>query len=122
MSTLGKYLLPYCIQKVKETKNEYIILNRNYKPVGFNILGFVEYETFPIQYKLNITPKIAAKLSYKNSMSTEEIYLYNDITNPLISNDNMKLYLERLRILSELKVKDVEESRKPWYNIYGHKF
>lgn len=122
MLSLGKFILPYCIQKVEGTKNEYIVLNRNYKPVGFNILGHVEYEMFPIQYKLKITPSIASKLSIDGKDLIYEIFLYNDATNPFENKANMEKYLERINLLSKVQIEEVEETRKPWYSIYGHKF
>ncbi len=122
MLTLGKFIFPYCIQKVEGTKNEYIVLNRNYKPVGFHINGYVKLETFPVQYKLKITPLAASKISFNGSTSLEKIYLYDDSTNPFAKTSNMEEYLERLKLLSKIKFEEVEESRKPWYTVYGNKF
>jgi hypothetical protein len=98
--------LPYCIQLLDNSKDEYVILNRDYKPIGFNTKKDVNYEDYPISYKLALTPLIASQLSWdKNTSISEPIYLYNDGTNPFTTLKNMKPYLEKLEILSRIQSK-----------------
>jgi hypothetical protein len=48
-----------------------------------------------------------ARLSYTGKVDNEErIYFYNDATNPELSKANMDAYLEKLRILIGLQVKE----------------
>lgn len=105
MATIGRNILPYCIQLKDNSKDEYVILNRDYKPIGFNTKKAVNYDDYPISYKLVLTPEIASQLSCKKSTSLNPIYLYDDGTNPFTAKKNMKPYLEKLEILSKVKIK-----------------
>ena len=59
MKKLFRYTMPYCVQK--EAEGKYVVLNRNYKPLGFNTEKGVSYEKYPIIHKLKgLTPEIAA--------------------------------------------------------------
>jgi len=42
--------LPYCLKKMED--GTYIILNRRYKPIGFNSQEHVIYEDYPIHHKI----------------------------------------------------------------------
>src|SRR3989338_2611569 len=68
---------PYCIQK--QSDGSWVVLNRQYKPVGFNTSEYIEYEKFPVSAKLQgIGSAISKKLSYSGDASGDRIYLYND--------------------------------------------
>lgn len=68
---------PYCIEKLPD--DSWVVLNRQYKPVGFNTSAFINYEQYPVSAKLKgIGPAVAKKLSYSNEASGDRIYLYND--------------------------------------------
>ncbi|TVL08209.1 hypothetical protein AYI74_21840 [Shewanella algae] len=96
--------MPYCLKK--QPDGSYVVLNREYKPVGFNTRDHITYEDFPVSSKLKgIGPGTAKKLSYKDSDDTETIYLYNDGCVPVHSAENMKLYLKKLAILAKLEIK-----------------
>ncbi|QSV55098.1 MAG: hypothetical protein HEP80_15660 [Dolichospermum sp. UKL201] len=95
--------LPYCLQKQPDEK--YAVLNRRYKPLGFNTREHIEYEDYPICVKLKgIGSATAAKLSWNCDSNTDIIYLYNDGCFPTKSSEDMKNYLKRLEILAKLKV------------------
>lgn len=95
---------PYCLQKQKD--GSWVILNREYKPVGFNTSEFITYEEFPVAVKLEgLTPKKANKLAYSGEMEGDRIYLYNDGCVPTRSKKNMDAYLEKLAILAKLRLK-----------------
>ena len=82
-----------------------MVLNRHYKPLGFLTNDWVDYEAYPVVMKFKgLTPKVAAKLSYKGSEDLAMIYLYNDGCVPTNSAQHMQVYLQRLAVLTKLKV------------------
>lgn len=94
---------PYCIEK--QNDGIWVLLNREYKPVGFNTNESFSYSDFPVSAKLSgIGPGIADKLSYSGKAEGDRIYLYNDGCNPINSKDNMDAYMEKLVILGKLKI------------------
>ncbi|MFZ3180507.1 MAG: hypothetical protein WA156_09925, partial [Methylocystis silviterrae] len=95
--------LPYCLEKVDGEK--YVVLNRDYKPIGFKTDNFVTYNDYPIAISIkSLTPAVAAKISWEGSSSIERIYLYNDASVPILNATNMTNYIERLKVLAKLKV------------------
>lgn len=92
---------PYCLQKTGTGK--YILLNRQYKPIGTSSAEFVTYEGHPAEIQINITEATARKLSYSDSGDVGCIYFYNDGCNPSESVAHMKAYLNRLSILADIK-------------------
>ena len=118
--------LPYCL--LKHDSGGYLILNRDYKPLGFSTTKHLTYEDYPIEAKfLRMSKTTAAKLSYEKSDNLDRIFLYNDGCIPTSSEQNMKQYLEKLKILAKLKIKDnrreynhfVEEKTGKKYKAYG---
>lgn len=96
--------MPYCLKKQED--GSYAVLNREYKPVGFNTSDYIKYEEFPVTTKFNgIGPGVAKKLSYKGSEDTDTIYLYDDGCVPVRSTAHMDAYLKKLAILAKLSVK-----------------
>jgi len=92
---------PYCIQK--QSDGSWVVLNRQYKPVGFNTSEYINYEEFPVSAKLQgIGPAVAGKLSYSGEDASDRIYLYNDGCIPTDSKTNMDAYLKKLGILAKL--------------------
>lgn len=95
--------LPYVLKKVD---NGYIVLNRDYKPLGFGPGGY-KYEDYPIAVRFKgLTKKIVQQLSSKGSDAMDSIYLYDDKTIPTKAKANMDAYLKRLAILAKLKFKE----------------
>jgi len=95
--------LPYCLKKMED--GTYIILNRKYKPIGFNSQEHVIYEDYPIHHKIKgINRKTATSLSWNNSDNTDTIFLYNDGCVPTHSTENMSNYLNKLKALAKYKV------------------
>lgn len=95
---------PYCIEKLKD--GTWVVLNRQYKPVGFNTGSYVHYEDFPVSAKLTgIGPGVCRKLSYTGKAEGSRIYLYNDGCVPTRSKENMNAYLEKLSVLAKLGLK-----------------
>ena len=97
--------LPYCLDRLPDGR--YVILNREYKPLGFKTRDRVDYGAYPIAVKLkDLTEAKAAKLSHEGSENLDRIYLYNDATVPTRSAVHMRSYLERLQVLMSLKIED----------------
>lgn len=95
--------LPYCLEKQED--GSYVVLNRNYKPVGFNTSERIPYDDYPVSSKLRgIGPGTAKKLSYEGSENTDKIFLYNDGCVPVHSKANMEAYLQKLAILAKLNI------------------
>lgn len=94
---------PYCIEK--QDDGTWVVLNRQYKPVGFNTSDYVKYEDYPVSAKLSgIGPVTCKKIAYDGKDQGNRIYLYNDGTNPLTSKGDMDAYLEKLEILAKLSI------------------
>lgn len=95
-------VLPYCLQRTET--GAYRFLNRDYKPVGFYRPGIVAYEKFPIAVPLKgMTPAVARKLSHKGSDDLDEIFLYKDGNNPLLDDECMQQYLDKLNLLMQIQ-------------------
>ena len=95
--------LPYCLQK--QPDGQYVVLNREYKPLGFKTRERVKYEDYPICAELKgITARIAAKVSHKGDSNTDMIFLYDDGCVPTTSAEHMQSYLKRLELLATLKI------------------
>ena len=96
---------PYCLDRLKDGR--YVLLNRNYKPVGFMIDELVTYEDYPIGVHLKgLTPTVAAKIDARGRDNLDRIYLYNDGCTPDSSPKDMEAYLQRLAIVMNLKISD----------------
>ncbi|MBD2246642.1 hypothetical protein [Nostoc sp. FACHB-888] len=94
--------LPYCLEK--QSDGRYVVLNREYKPVGFKTREHIEYQDYISVELKGIGLATVAKLSYNSDSNTDRIYLYNDGCVPTESPEYMKNYLKRLEILAKLKV------------------
>ena len=96
---------PYCLQRQED--GSYVMLNRNYKPIGFMSESWVNYEEYPVGVKLKgMTARLAAELDVQNRDSLDCIFLYNDGTTPTSSKENMQAYLGRLAKLMALRIAD----------------
>ena len=95
---------PYCIEK--QSDGTWVVLNRQYKPVGFNTSEFINYEEYPVSAKLSgIGLGICKKLSYSGEAEGNRVYLYNDGCTPTNSQKDMDQYLKKLAILAKLSLK-----------------
>jgi|SRR5689334_9443094 hypothetical protein len=103
--------LPYCIKKLES--GEYVVLNREYKPLGFKTRDQVDYEAYPIAVNFaRLTPATAAKLSHNGKDDTNQIFLYDDGCIPTDSAAYMRQYLDRLAILAKLKFATTRPRRR----------
>lgn len=81
------------------------VLNRNYKPLGFQGSEHIRYEDYPVLTELKkLTPALASKISHNNNSELDRIYLYDDGCIPTKSKKYMKDYLARIELLSSLKL------------------
>lgn len=96
--------MPYCLKKQKD--GSYIVLNREYKPIGFRTKDWLTYGDYPISHKfIGLGPSVAKKLSWSGDKNLDEIFLYNDGCIPDKSSENMTGYLKRIEVLMKLKIK-----------------
>lgn len=107
---LGEFrqvFLPYCL--LRQADGSYVVCNRRYKPLGLTLTDHVIYEAHPVRVRFKgLTPKRAAKISYRGSEDLDRIYLYNDGCIPTDSAADWAAYSERLRLLAKLKVERTE--------------
>jgi hypothetical protein len=97
--------LPYVINQLDDGR--YVVLNREYKPIGFRTRDHVDYSAYPIAVRFKqLTKATAQKLSFNGSEDLNRITLYNDGCIPTHSAANMEAYLARLAILAELEIED----------------
>ena len=95
--------LPYCLQRLDDGR--YVVLNRDYKPLGFHTRDHVDYVAYPIAVKLKgLTERVASTLAHNGSGALDKIYLYDDGSVPTASTANMSAYMERLAILAKLQI------------------
>ncbi len=93
--------LPYCLRRQEDGR--WIVLNREYKPVGFRTSDHVRYEDYPIAVDLKgLTKAKLRKLGAGDDM--EVVFLYTDASVPTRSAHAMKEYLEKLRVLAGLRI------------------
>lgn len=96
---------PYCLDRLQDGR--YIVLNRNYKPLGDAGSDWVVYEEHPsAQHLKGLTAAKAKAMSYKESTDLERIYFYNDGCAPTGSAEHWAAYSKRLQVLAKLQIKD----------------
>jgi len=108
--------MPYCIQRLD--KYEYVILNREYRPIGFNEWFENNKESFnkyPVvkKYKgMNTVLKYISGHNLELTLNLDikinkitKLWLYDDKNHPLKSNDNMMKYAKILEKLGKVQLK-----------------
>jgi hypothetical protein len=87
-------ILPYCVMEI--SKDNFVFLNRNYKPIGFNTgqgTGndkFIIYEDYPITF--NLSKSKLKLLEYVN----KAYYFYSTDTHPDNNAQTRKRYFDLL--------------------------
>jgi hypothetical protein len=100
---LYRIAFPYCILKQKD--GSYVLLNREYKPIGFFTQDCLDYGKYPIGIRFKgLKEETIRKISSDSNPREGTIYLYDDGTVPIRNRKNMRDYLERLSVLMSLKV------------------
>lgn len=108
--------MPYGI--VKNDKGEWLAFNREYVPIGWNneqnrqdLSSSESFSDIPIKtrYK-NATEELLLRLADRTSAAEydedgriKKLFLYNDTTNPTNNEKYWNTYLEKIKILSQLK-------------------
>src|SRR5689334_7028475 len=99
-----RVFLPYCAHRVGP--NTYVLLGRDYKPVGCITEGWSHYEEHPITYEIEgLTPEFAADVSCSGSVDVERIYFFRDGREPWRGKRELKAYQKRLARFVELLVR-----------------
>lgn len=95
---------PYCLQQLED--KSWVVLNRNYKPLGSGTQEYVTYNEVPASFRIaKITASQAAALAYDGVADDEgRIYLYQDACIPTSSDKEMAAYQKRLAVLMKLKL------------------
>ena len=97
--------LPYCLQQ--QADGTYVVLNREYKPLGFRTKEFVQYAQYPVGLPLKgLTAAKAKKISARGEENLNYIYLYNDGCIPTDSKSAWEAYSQRLKLLADLEMTD----------------
>jgi hypothetical protein len=103
-TSLHRIAFPYRIQRQKD--GSYIVLNREYKPIGFLTHECLDYGRYPIGIRFKeLKEETIRKISIDGDPREGAIYLYDDGTVPIRNRKNMRDYLERLSVLMSLKVR-----------------
>lgn len=107
IKTTRALYFPYALQQLDD--KSWVILDRNYKPMGFGINEFVNYEEYiKPEFRIkSITAAQASRLSCESDPHHEGlIYLYTDSCTPTSGEKrHMEEYLKRLVTLMKLKLK-----------------
>jgi hypothetical protein len=92
--------LPYCLQRCDDGR--WLVLNRNYKPIGVTSDEFVDYETCP-GIRLRLTKAQLKKVSWKPeadlSSTVNKVWLYSDGCIPRHDARHQAAYAGRLMVL-----------------------
>lgn len=91
--------LPYCLEQ--QPDGRWIVLNRNYKPLGVFGSEWVKYEDHPSLTPIALAPEVMAALCAPGSRCTDKrLFLYNDRCTPTDSAAHWAGYQARLEVLA----------------------
>jgi len=94
-------IFPYGMEMDED--GSWAFFNRSYKPVGMNTDEWINFNEYPVKFKLKgLGPSTRAKLDIHGKGTDVRIYFYDDATQPTLSAANMKAYLKRLEIIMRL--------------------
>tara|TARA_R110000868_G_scaffold296620_2_gene556862 strand:+ start:169 stop:621 length:453 start_codon:yes stop_codon:yes gene_type:complete len=76
--------LPYCVQKLDEDSGKVIVLNRDYKPIGYcgSYSEWVDYGDFDSAHADMESPEMKAFLNACDKNKHGMWYTFNDVTPP----------------------------------------
>ena len=104
MESFRRIFFPYCLQRRDD--GLWVVLNRNYKPVGSTTRDYVSYDDIPQTECIErITKEQMAKLSHTGRCGADQrsIYLYDDSYYWNIG-ETLNLYYEKLTLLANMKL------------------
>lgn len=103
--SLVRRFLPYCLKQLEGDR--YIVLNRDYKPLGYNRReAVVEAQASAVVVLKNLTDRRVLALSHKQAPRRDLIHLYDDTCNPAASAAKFTAYAKRLAVFRELTTID----------------
>lgn len=95
-------LFPYGMEM--QVDGSWVFFNREYKPVGMNTEGWVDYNDHPVKFQLKgFGEAKRKKLRLKSNPDGKRIYFYDDATEPTSSAANMQSYLKKLETIMRLE-------------------
>lgn len=96
--------LPYCL--LLQEDGCYVVVNRDYKPVGLTLGKHVDYAAYPVgfKFKRKLSAAQVKALSFEGSEDPSRIYLYNDGCVPTTSDADWAAYSARLKRLASYTV------------------
>ena len=100
--------LPYCVQKMNDHAGGWIVLNREYKPLGMPLDQWAVYEDVPMHQRIRRITLCQQKKLYHGSedsapwLPNNTIWLYHDGSIPTYSKIKWDAYQRRLFVLSSL--------------------
>ena len=120
--SLYRAFVPYCLKRLEDKPCEadncprryrkshshqrWVVLNRDYKPLGFSAADWISYEPCAIEFKRPLRDATIAKLSFKGEVSHvapgEHIFLYDGGCAPWRGGKLAKDYFQRLEVLMKL--------------------
>jgi len=101
-----RVFLPYCLQRLKD--GSWVVLNRNYKPLGVFGREWLDYETERSCFVARgLTKSVAEKISYKPLPDEipDQIWLYDDSSHPDRGAAAREAYLRRLGVLALIEMR-----------------
>lgn len=101
-----RVFMPYCLKRLADGR--YIVLNRDYMPLGIHSGEKVDLESHPTAHTIHITAAVARKLSASGSDDLECIYLHGGKGVP--EGEHWRAYADRLAVLMQLTV----EVKRPY--------
>ncbi|NMG64909.1 hypothetical protein GPA19_08115 [Azoarcus indigens] len=112
--SVGKYsgyrvFMPYCLRRISDGR--YIVLNRDYKPLGIPSCDNVDLASHPTVHAIKITPAVARKLSWEGKDDLDCIYLHGGGSTP--KGEALKAYSERLAVLMAIHIEVERPYRLP---------
>jgi hypothetical protein len=117
--SLYRAFVPYCLKRLEDKPCEadncrrkshshqrWVVLNREYKPLGFGAGNRISYEPCAIEFKTPLRDATVAKLSLRGEVShagpDEFIFFYDDGCPPWRGGKFAKDYFQRLEVLMKL--------------------
>lgn len=102
--SLRALYFPYCLRRLDD--GSWIILNRNYRPVGHGGSSYPDHEGIHPNFRIpNLTNSQIRALSHTGEADGNDVYLYNDGCVPTNGVRHMDDYLRRLRTLMWISLK-----------------
>ena len=104
-----RVFLPYCAQRLNG--DTYILVGRDYKPIGLPQDGWVKWSDHPLVYEIaDLNPAAARAISWNRDANTDWIYFYNDGCAPWLGAKALAAYEERLAKFLELSIQPLVRS------------